>query len=91
MRVTAMRPKSVVNNVLGSSAGALNGALNGALAEKILLEVIATPGINRKTLAVKVGASLRNIDRVIAGMVERNLIERRGSKKTGGVSCSKER
>lgn len=66
--------------------GGLNeksGGLNEGL--KFLLMVIKeNPGIQIKELAEKLNRSIDTLDKQIKKLTEINLVERRGSKKTGG-------
>ena len=43
-----------------------------------------TPGIQRKDLITQSGCVASTISRHIAALIEKDLIERKGSKKTGG-------
>ena len=70
--------------------GELNGSLNGAL-KGLGVSVIATytiiksnPGIQRKDIISLTKRSSSTIDRHLAILIERKLIEHRDSKKTGG-------
>ena len=74
----------------GSLNGALNGELNGAL-KGLGVSVIATftiiksnPGIQRKDIISLTKRSSSTIDRHLAVLMKRKLIEHRDSKKTGG-------
>ncbi len=61
----------------------LNDGLNDR--QKLTLEEIRkNPGIKVKELSDKLGIPIDTLDRYIRIFVKRNLIERRGSKKTGG-------
>ena len=70
-----------------------SGALNGALNQRIFQVVSDQPGIQRKDLIDMPKATLkawldepsRTLDRVLKDLQERGLVERRGSKKTGGT------
>ena len=60
---------------------------SNAYETKLIQVVSAYPGIRRKELAVKLGVSIRTLDRLLAQMTSHPLvakIEHRGSKKTGG-------
>ena len=61
-----------------------HGASNGTLKERIYQAVVDNPGINRNGLVQKTGGSPRTLDRTIGALSAAHLIERRGSKKTGG-------
>ncbi|MGV8091888.1 MAG: winged helix-turn-helix transcriptional regulator [Mangrovibacterium sp.] len=61
----------------------LDEGLNEGL--KTLLETVGSnPGIQAKELSVKLGRPLKTIERQVRDLVQKNLIECRGSKKTGG-------
>ena len=52
---------------------------------KILLEVIRqTPGIQAKEISVEHERSIKTVERQIKTLMDKKLIERRGSRKTGG-------
>ena len=78
----------------GESNGALNGAINGELNEALKglgVSVVATyeiiksnPGIQRKNIINLAKRGSSTIDRHLAVLIERKLIEHRDSKKTGG-------
>ncbi len=80
--------------ITGESNGALNGELNGELNEALKglgAPVIATyniikqtPGIQRKDIITHTKKGSSTIDRHLALLTEKNLIEHRYSKKTGG-------
>ena len=61
----------------------LNETLNPAVLSTYKL-IKGTPGIQRKDLVVLSGHVAATISRHIAILMENNLIERRGAKKTGG-------
>ena len=90
VRVTFMRP-----NLSGHKNGTINGTINGMIngtindtikdTEKLVYNyIIASPGISAVDLANELGKSVRTIMRVLKHLVELNIIEYRGSKKTGG-------
>jgi ATP-dependent DNA helicase RecG len=60
-----------------------NGGLSDAVQE-ILREIIEHPGIQAKELAQKLGRSISTLEKQIKQLIEKNIIERRGSKKNGG-------
>jgi ATP-dependent DNA helicase RecG len=75
--------KSEISGRLNDNIGGLNGGLNEGL--KFLLSVIReNPGIQVKELAKKLNRSIDTLDKQIKKLTKMNLIERRGSKKTGG-------
>ncbi len=64
--------------------GGLNGGLNEEL-EKIYLIIKETPGIKIKDIIpLTENSSTRTIERYIAELIELQLVERKGSRKTGG-------
>ena len=81
---------SLVPYLSGESNGALNGALNDALkglseSVKATYEIIRNnPGIQRKVIILKTNRGSSTIDRHLAILIEKKLIEHRDSKKTGG-------
>jgi len=63
--------------------GTLNGTLNGT--ETLVFDCIrTTPGITANTLVLQTDKSVRTIRRTVKQLIEKGLIEYRGSKKTGG-------
>lgn len=64
--------------------GALTGALTGALNESILRLVNEQPGIQRHALVDALDVPSRTVDRYIKELAKAGIIDRRGSKKTGG-------
>ena len=81
---------SLVPYLSGESNGALNGELNDALkglseSVKATYEIIRNnPGIQRKVIILKTNRGSSTIDRHLAILIEKKLIEHRDSKKTGG-------
>ncbi len=71
-------------------SGELNEALNDALkglseSVKATYEIIRNnPGIQRKDIILKTNRGSSTIDRHLAILIEKKLIEHRDSKKTGG-------
>ncbi len=66
-----------------SKTGGLSGGLSGGL--KLLLEFIKdNQGIQIKDISRKLNKPINTLDKQIRTLVKENLIERRGSKKTGG-------
>ena len=65
----------------------LNGELNGELNKRqqlVYKKIIANPGINANELVNKLAIPFSTIDKYIRIFLKKNIIERRGSKKTGG-------
>ena len=86
VRIVFGRPKGagVVNGVVN---GDVNGGLNGQLndSQKETFEFIkAHEGYNTTRIAEGLGKPFRTIVKHINVLLELNMIERRGSKKTGG-------
>ena len=77
--------KPVENNVPDS--GTLNGTLNGTLSSKLLpllKNIKNQPGIQANTIADNLNRPIDTIKKQIGILIKKELIERRGSKKTGG-------
>lgn len=73
----------------GGVSGAVNGALNGALnlsptQQKVHGEIAAKQGITAEQIVSSLGLGKSTVDRCIQYLKSINLIERRGSRKTGG-------
>ncbi len=69
--------------VNGGLNGRLNGGLNGGLKE--LFEFISNnQGVQAKRISEVIDKPLDTIDKQIKRLVDKDLIERRGSRKTGG-------
>jgi ATP-dependent DNA helicase RecG len=74
----------------GELNGALNGELNGALKtlslsiQSVYNIIKQNPGMQRKDIVVLTKHGSSTIDRYLALLVEKGLIEHLGSKKTGG-------
>lgn len=78
VRVTFMRP-----NLSSHKNGTINDTINDT--EKLIYNrIVSTPGISAVTLANESGKSIITIKRALKRLVELNIIEYRGSKKTGG-------
>ena len=78
-------------DVNGGLNGGLNGTLNGTLSgtlnesQKSVLDfVAATPGVQAQVLIDKLLIPRDTLNKIIKTLTDRGLIERRGSKKTGG-------
>ena len=73
-----MRP-----NLSGHKNGTINDTINDN--EKLIYNrIVSSPGISAVTLANEFGKSIITIKRALKHLVELNIIEYRGSKKTGG-------
>lgn len=77
------KAKEAVNKET-NAVGALNGALNGVLNVSVYKAIQQKPGIQRKDLIALLEEPSRTLDRALKELQDRNLIERRGSKKIGG-------
>ena len=67
--------------------GKLNGRLNGRLNEKqknVLSIINKNPGIQLMIIAEKTGVSIFTLNKYVKIFIDNQLIEHRGSKKTGG-------
>lgn len=86
VKVIFMRP-----NLSGHKNGTINGMINDTINDTInenerliYNRIVSSPGISAVTLADEFGKSVRTIMRVLKHLVDLNIIEYRGSKKTGG-------
>ncbi len=71
----------------GGLNGELNGTLSGTLNERqksVLDFIAATPGVQAQVLIDKLLIPRDTLNKIIKTLTDRGLIERRGSKKTGG-------
>jgi ATP-dependent DNA helicase RecG len=67
--------------------GGLNSGLNGGLNEgqrKVFLFIQENKGIKAKDISTYLNIPVNTIEKHIKVLINNNLIERRGSKKTGG-------
>ena len=67
--------------------GTLNGTINDTLnADELAIVqfIVAHPGVQVSDIMTFTGKSMRTIKRYIARLVELSVVERRGSRKTGG-------
>ena len=73
-----MRP-----DLLSHKNDTINDTINDN--EKLIYNrIVSSPGISAVTLANELGKSVRTIMRALKHLVDLNIIEYRGSKKTGG-------
>ncbi len=73
----------VGSEVVGKSEG-LNEELSEGL-KSLFMVIKGTPGIKAKDLSSHLkGRPIKTIERQIKTLIDNNLIERRGSRKTGG-------
>ena len=71
----------------GTLSGTLNGTLSGTLNEKqrgVLDFIATTPGVQAQVLIDKLLIPRDTLNKILKALMDRGLIERRGSKKTGG-------
>ena len=94
-RKTKKRPLDHVPE--GEKSGGLNGGLNGGLKielnetqQKVFLEITKRPGVMIKELSGRLQMPIDTLDKVVSSLRKKELIERRGSKKTGGYWVKKE-
>jgi ATP-dependent DNA helicase RecG len=84
-----------------SNVGGLNGGLSGGLSgglkielnetqQKVFLEITKRPGVMIKELSGRLQMPIDTLDKVVSSLRKKELIERRGSKKTGGYWVKKE-
>ena len=82
-----------VNGTLnGTLNGALNGTLNGALNDnqkKVYELIFARQGIQAKDIIEETGIPRDTLNKILRTLIEKQLIEHRGSKKTGGYYLKK--
>ena len=87
---TIRQAKDAAGQVAGNSD--VNGGLNGGLNEsqKMTLEYIRRhEGCQVKKISADLNVPVDTIDKHISVLVNNNMIERRGSKKTGGYYVKK--
>ena len=87
---TIRQTKDAAGQVAGN--GDVNGGLNGGLNEsqKMTLEYIRQhEGCQVKQISAELNVPVDTIDKHISVLVNNNMIERRGSKKTGGYYVRK--
>ena len=98
-RKTKKRPldhvpeKSNVGGLNGGLSGGLSGGLKIELNEtqqKVFLEITKRPGVMIKELSGRLQMPIDTLDKVVSSLRKKELIERRGSKKTGGYWVKKE-
>ena len=73
--------------VNGDVNGQLNGTLNGTLNERqksVLDFIAATPGVQARVIIDKLLIPRDTLNKILKVLMDRDLIEHRGSKKTGG-------
>ena len=98
-RKTKKRPLDHVSEK--SNFGGLNGGLSGGLSgglkielnetqQKVFLEITKRPGVMIKELSGRLQMPIDTLDKVVSSLRKKELIERRGSKKTGGYWVKKE-
>ena len=68
-------------------SGGLNGGLSGGLNEgqqKVIQLIQRDEGIKVKDISIQLNMPIDTVDKHIRVLIKKNLIERRGSRKTGG-------
>lgn len=75
----------------GTINGTLNDTINGTINETLNADelaivqfIVAHPGVQVSDIMTFTGKSMRTVKRYIARLVELSVVERRGSRKTGG-------
>ena len=79
--------REVTGTENGEVNGTLNGTLSGTLNEKqrgVLDFIATTPGVQALVLIDKLLIPRDTLNKILKALMDRGLIERRGSKKTGG-------
>ena len=64
-------------------SGGLNGGLNGGQ-QNVFRLIKENEGIKVKDISIQLNSPIDTVDKQIKVLINKNLIERRGSKKTGG-------
>ena len=70
-------------NLSDRKSGTINGMINDT-EKSVYKRIVASPGISAVALANEFGRSIITIKRALKHLTELNVIEYRGSKKTGG-------
>ena len=76
----------------GTLSGTLNGTLNDTLNEKqnrVLDFIAASPGVQAQIIIDQLAIPRDTLNKILKVLTDRELIERRGSKKTGGYYVKK--
>lgn len=76
----------------GTLSGTLNGILNDTLNEKqnrVLDFIAASPGVQAQIIIDQLAIPRDTLNKILKVLTDRELIERRGSKKTGGYYVKK--
>lgn len=71
----------------GTLNGILNDTLNGTLNSKqkdVLAFITTTPGVQAQEIIDRLSIPRDTLNKILKVLIDRKLIERRGSKKTGG-------
>ena len=71
----------------GGLNSTLNGTLNGTLNSKqkdVLAFITTTPGVQAQEIIDRLSIPRDTLNKILKVLIDRKLIERRGSKKTGG-------
>ena len=76
----------------GQLNGTLSGTLNGILNEKqnrVLDFIAASPGVQAQIIIDQLAIPRDTLNKILKVLTDKELIERRGSKKTGGYYVKK--
>ena len=78
----------------GTENGEVNGTLNGTLNSKqkdVLAFITTTPGVQAQEIIDRLSIPRDTLNKILKVLTDRELIERRGSKKTGGYYVIKKK
>ena len=78
---------NVVNTDFTLNSNVINGGLNGGLnggQQNVFRLIKENEGIKVKDISIQLNSPIDTVDKQIKVLINKNLIERRGSKKTGG-------
>lgn len=73
-----------VGTVSGTVSGTVNGGVNGGVSGGVFAAITKHPGMRVPSLVDLLGMSRRSVERCLAELVARNLVEFRGAPKNGG-------
>lgn len=87
----SLSPRKVDGTINGTINDTLNGTINDTLNDTLNADelaivqfIVAHPGAQVSDIMTFTGKSMRTIKRYIARLIEMSVVERRGSRKTGG-------
>lgn len=83
-----VRYKETQRNKINNS-GTLNDTLNGTLKNNLINIIKINPSIKQIDIASKLNVSVRTVKRIMKDLIDNNIIERVGSKKTGSWKIKK--